>query len=468
MRIGGPYTITAALSGFQSQVQNSISLTLGVVQDVSFTLALATVAETVTVTGETSPVFSSTRTGASTSVTRDELEVLPTVSGRINDITRLTPQYGGSGTFAGQDNRMNNITVDGSYFNNSFGLGGQPGDRTGVAPISLEAIEQVQVSVAPYDVRQGNFVGAGVNTVTRSGTNRLSASVYHRFRNESFVGTEAKGLAFNPGDFETTNTGVWAGGPILKNKLFAFGSFEKQDDTRPLSTFVANAGGQPAAGNVTRVLASDLNAISTLLSGSFGYDTGPYEGINKLTPAKPFLVKGDYNLNNSNKISFRYSRLDSSTDVLLSTSSSLGFGRSSGTNTTFLGYQRSNYSILEDYRSGHRRVELDDRQHDVEQPDDRLHDQRREPRRHRRAVSVHRHPRRVRRGATRRSAASRSRRTTSCATTPSSCRTISPSTPTATRSRLARASRSTTPRTCSSRASRAPTSTIRLPTSTRT
>ena len=107
--------------------------------------------------------------------------MLPTVSGRINDITRLTPQYGGSGTFAGQDNRMNNITVDGSYFNNSFGLGGQPGDRTGVAPISLEAIEQVQVSVAPFDVRQGNFVGAGVNTVTRSGTNRLTASIYHRY-----------------------------------------------------------------------------------------------------------------------------------------------------------------------------------------------------------------------------------------------------------------------------------------------
>ena len=174
MRIGGPYTITAALSGFRAEAQNNISLTLGVAQDVAFTLTLANVAETVTVIGETSPVFSSTRTGAATSVTRDELAMLPTVSGRINDITRLTPQYGGSGTFAGQDNRMNNITVDGSYFNNSFGLGGQPGDRTGVAPISLEAIEQVQVSVAPFDVRQGNFVGAGVNTVTRSGTNRLT------------------------------------------------------------------------------------------------------------------------------------------------------------------------------------------------------------------------------------------------------------------------------------------------------
>ena len=114
MRIGGPCTITAVLSGFRAEAKSDVSLTWGVVQDLSFALALASVAETVTVTGETSPVFSSTRTGAATSVSRDELKVLPTVSGRINDITRLTPQYGGRGTFAGQDNRMNNITVDGS------------------------------------------------------------------------------------------------------------------------------------------------------------------------------------------------------------------------------------------------------------------------------------------------------------------------------------------------------------------
>jgi len=352
MRIGGPYTVTATLTGFRVHALNNVQLTLGVVQDLPFTLELASVAETVTVTAESSPVFSSTRTGAATSVTREELAMLPTVSGRINDITRLTPQYGGSGTFAGQDNRMNNITVDGSYFNNSFGLGGQPGDRTGVAPISLEAIEQVQVNVAPYDVRQGNFVGAGVNTVTRSGTNRVTGSIYHRMRDESFVGTEARGLAFNPGVFETNTTGGWMGGPILQSRLFAFGSFEKQDDTRPLSTFRARSAGEAAGGSVTRVLASDMNAISNLLSSSFSYETGPYENIDKLTPAKPFLVKADFNLNNANKITFRYSRLDSSTDVLLSTSSSLGFGRNSGTNTNFLGFQRSNYSILEDYRSG--------------------------------------------------------------------------------------------------------------------
>src|SRR3954463_11499432 len=202
MRVGGPYTITASLTGFTSEVKNNVSVSLGVTQDVDFGLKVASVSETITVVGQSDPVFSSARTGAATAVTREELATLPTISGRITDITRLTPQYGGNGSIAGQDNRANNMTVDGSYFNNSFGLGvttGGIGDRTGVAPISLEAIEQVQVSVAPYDVRQGSFVGAGVNTVTRSGTNKLTASVYHRTRNESYVGTEAAGLTVNPG-----------------------------------------------------------------------------------------------------------------------------------------------------------------------------------------------------------------------------------------------------------------------------
>src|SRR5918996_6185673 len=139
-------------------------------------------------------VADAVRPGAATSVSRTEIATLPTVSGRINDITRLTPQSSGM-TFGGQDNRLNNITVDGSYFNNSFGLAGTPGERTGVAPISLDAIEEIQVSVAPFDVRQGNFVGAAVNTVTRSGTNQFSGSVFHRMRGDDWVGTKAKGLA---------------------------------------------------------------------------------------------------------------------------------------------------------------------------------------------------------------------------------------------------------------------------------
>jgi len=353
MRIGGPYRVSAAITGFSTEVKENISLSLGVAQDLDFTLKVAAIAEDVIVVGVSDPVFSSNRTGAATAVTRDELATLPTVSGRIGDMTRLTPQASGS-NFAGQDNRLNNITVDGSYFNNSFGLAGQPGDRTGVAPISLEAIEQVQVNVAPYDVRQGNFVGAGINTVTRSGTNRLTGSVYHRFRNESFVGTEANGLPFNPGTFKTRNTGGWAGGPIVRNRLFAFGNFEDQKDTRPITTFRANAGGEPVAGSTTRVLASDLSQLSSFLSQRFQYDAGPFENIDKLTPARPPLIRVDYNVTSGNKVSFRYNRLDSSTDVQLSNSSSLGFGRNSGTtaNTNFLSFQNSNYTILENIRSG--------------------------------------------------------------------------------------------------------------------
>ena len=351
MRIGGPYTVSALLQGFQTEEKRDIELSLGVTQDLTFSLGPARVTESLVVTAESSPIFSSARTGAATAITRGELATLPTVSGRINDLTRLTPQYSGSGNFAGQDNRMNNITVDGSYFNNSFGLGGQPGDRTNVAPISLEAIEQIQVSVAPYDVRQGNFVGAGVNTVTRSGANRFSGSLYYRTRNESYVGTKAAGQAFNPGTFDTTNTGEWVSGPILKNKLFFFESFEKQSDKRPLTTYTSNPGGAPATGNTTRVLASDLTTLSSFLSSKFGYTTGPFDGSTKNTPAKPFLVKGDYNLDSNNKVSFRYNQLNSSTDVYVSNSSGLGFGRQTFSNN-YLDFQGSNYTILENIKSG--------------------------------------------------------------------------------------------------------------------
>ena len=367
MRVGGPYTVTASLPGFTSEEKNNVSVSLGVTQDLDFGLKVANVAETITVVGQSDPVFSSGRTGAATAVMREDLATLPTISGRITDITRLTPQYGGSGTFAGQDNRANNMTVDGAYFNNSFGLGvstGGIGDRTGVAPISLEAIEQVQVSVAPYDVRQGSFTGAGVNTVTRSGTNSFMASGYYRTRNENcsdltnvdtcsgFVGSTAGVNRFNPGNFTTHVAGVTAGGPIVKNKLFAFGAYEKQTDTRPLTTFTSNPGGAAVAGNTTRVLASDLTALSSFLSSKFNYDTGPFDNIQKVVPAKPWLIKGDYNINNANKVTVKYNQLDSSSPVGQNGSSALGtVGRQTGT-TSFLSFANSNYAILENLKSG--------------------------------------------------------------------------------------------------------------------
>jgi hypothetical protein len=355
MRVGGPYSVTVAYTGggsaaFEPQTKQDIVVNLGVATDLTFEVTGITVTETVTVTAVTDTVFSSARTGAATSVSREELAMLPTISGRLNDMTRLTPQAAGM-SFGGQDNRLNNITVDGSSFNNSFGLAGAPGERTGVAPISLEAIEQVQVNVAPFDVRQGNFVGAGVNTVTRSGTNRVTGSFYHRFRNDDFVGTDAAGNVFNPGTFDYRNTGGWISGPIIRNRLFAFGLFEDGEETRPLTTFRANSGSEPVAGNTTRVLAADLNRLSSFLSQNFDYETGPFEDYDDLTPERRFTLRNDVNISNNNKFSFRYNQLDSSTDVSVSSSSSLLRGRNTFT-TNYLSFQSSNYSILENIKSG--------------------------------------------------------------------------------------------------------------------
>jgi hypothetical protein len=317
MRVGGPYSVTVNFVGagtaFEPRTITDLQVNLGVTTDVPMEVRAIAVQETVTVTGTASDaVFSSNRTGAATTVTRQQLALLPTLGGRLSDVTRLTPQASGSSGFAGADGRMNNITVDGSSFNSTFGVSAsQPGDRTGVAPISLEGIEQIQVNVAPFDVRQGSFVGAGVNTVTRSGTNRLSGAFYHRFRDQDWVGTEAAGQVVNPGTFKFRNTGGWAAGPILRNKWFVFGNYEDQKDTRPLTTFRANQGGEPIGGQVTRVLASDLTALRSFLSSRLNYEAGDFGPTDDETPAKRFLLRSDYNVNNANKVSFRYNYLDS-------------------------------------------------------------------------------------------------------------------------------------------------------------
>jgi hypothetical protein len=353
MRVGGPYTVTATLAGFQPHAIKDVHLSLGVAKDLDFNLKTAAIEEEVTVTALVDPIFSSGRTGAATAVSRDALATLPNISDRLDNFTRLSPQYSGGafgGSFVGQDNRLNNITVDGSYFNNSFGLAGSPGDRTDVAPIALAAIEEVQINTAPYDVRQGNFVGAGVNTVTRSGGNEFRGSAYYWFRDQGLVGTEAKDNAFNPGTFDFYKYGAWVSGPVIKDKLFFMGSFEDEKLTQPGTTFRANRGGEPVGGNVTRVLGSDLDALSSFLQSSFNYQTGPYQDYDFETPARRYLARVDYNLNDRNKVMLRYTHLDSDTDVLVSNSSSLGFG-TRRTNTTGLNFQASNYTILENIRS---------------------------------------------------------------------------------------------------------------------
>ncbi len=352
MRVGGPYSITATTIGYAPQTKNGLIVQLGVTTEENFVIAPAAVQlAAVSITAQTGGVISQSRTGAATTVTREALENLPTITRSINDFTRLTPQSSGQ-SFAGQDSRLNNITVDGSYFNNSFGLGSgaTPGGRTGVSPIPLDAVDQIQVNVAPYDVRQGNFVGAAVNAVTKSGTNTFSGSVYRLSRTQDFVGKNVGAAKFNPGVFEFGQWGARLGGPLIRNKLFFFVNVEDDGNNRPGTNFVPNTGGQPITGNTTRVLASDITTLSNFLSTNFDYTTGPVNGYEFETPSTRVLGKLDFNLNDNNKFSLRYTQLDSKTDVIMSGSSSLGFGNRNN-NLNALSFQNSNYAILENIKS---------------------------------------------------------------------------------------------------------------------
>jgi hypothetical protein len=352
VRVGGPYTLTVSFVGYKRSVQENVWTTLSQTLDLNFKMAEEAIqAAEVVITAERSAVMSAGRTGAATNFSKLALATMPTISGRLQDFARLTPEARGGSSFVGQDNRYNNTTVDGSYFNNSFGLAGQPGERTGVAPISLDAIEQVQVNIAPYDVRQGNFVGAGVNTVTKSGTNNFTGSVAYGWRHQGLVGTKVGDLTYNPGKFQYDKLTVSVGGPIIKNKLFFFVNYEGDKTEQPGTTYTANPGGAPVTGSMTRVLASDLDALSSFLTTKFQYSPGTYAGYNFATPGKRYLAKLDFNLDQNNKLVLRYNRLDSQTDVLLSNSSSLGGstsssnGRRSGTQA--LNFSGSNYKILE-------------------------------------------------------------------------------------------------------------------------
>ncbi len=350
MRIGGPYTITVNFVGYQKATYNNINLNLG--SSASFNVKLSTSVievDEVMVTGRKSAVFSSSRTGAATSITREAIDALPTINRSINDFTRLTPQASGR-SFVGSDARFNNITIDGSIFNNSFGLADQPGGRTGSTPVSLDAIEEIQVNIAPYDVRQAGFVGAGVNAVTRSGTNEFKGSAFYTNRNENMIGDKAYGKDVLSTNFNVKQYGASLGGPIIKNKLFFFANVEFERDARPGTSFVANDGTQTVGGNITRVLRTDLDQLSAFMKDKFNYVTGPYEGYNNETESNKALFKIDYNINENHKLSVRYNWLDSQSDVLASNSSSLGFGNRRS-NTQALNYQNTNYIQYEQIHS---------------------------------------------------------------------------------------------------------------------
>lgn len=352
VRIGGPYTLTVSYIGYKTQKLDNVFLSLGQAFEANFVLIENTVnlAEAEVVV-EKNSILNDKRTGASTTITKEQLQTLPTINRSLYDFLRLTPQgrsssvasTAGAGiSFAGQDSRYNNLTIDGSVFNNSFGLASAPGGQTNSTPISLDAIQEIQVNLAPFDIRYNGFTGAGINTVTRSGTNTFEGSIFRNLRNESMVGRYAGDNTVTTNKFSVNQTGFRLGGPIIKNKVFFFvnGEFERRSD--PATQFLAARSGVSGA-NATRVTASSLDSLHNFLMTKYGYDAGEYENYALLTQSNKFLAKIDWNVNSKNRVSVRYNSLYSKRDVPMSNSGVISGSRSN--NTDALGFSNANYII---------------------------------------------------------------------------------------------------------------------------
>ncbi|MFM2393040.1 MAG: hypothetical protein RLZZ546_1022 [Bacteroidota bacterium] len=353
VRVGGPYKVTVSYTGFQDQNVDNIYTSLGLASTVNVDLSESEIAiDEIVVTANRNDLFSSNKTGSTSTFGKDVVASVPNIGSRsLTNITKYNPNGNGS-NFGGQDSRLNNFTIDGSPFNNAFGLGSatEAGSRTGSTAFSLDAIEEVQVNVAPFDVRQSGFVGAGLNAVTRSGSNNLEASIFRNWRNNgsTYLGTKAKGIDVPVGKFNESVLGGRIGGPIIKDKLFFFVSAEVIGKTEPGTSFVAD--GSTNSGTKTRVLKSDLDGISTFLKDKYGWDSGAYEGFDLNNNSRKFLGKLDFNLNSKNKLTLRYIHHDSEAEIPISNSASAGAG-SRRDNTESMSFKNSGYKIQDNTRS---------------------------------------------------------------------------------------------------------------------
>lgn len=310
LRVGGPYRITVSYVGFKKYLLDDVFLQLGQTFNLNIILAEENneLAEVV-ITSSKNSTFSSERTGAETSVGRRELSTLPTISRSAADFTRLEPTASGN-SFGGRNDQFNNFSLDGAIFNNPFGLdAATPGGQTDAQPISLDAIEQIQVSTAPYDVTLSGFTGASVNAVTKSGTNIFKGTVYGFFRNEDLTGGKIKGEDVFKSDLEQGQYGFSIGGPIVKNKLFFFANAERDQRTDLGAPWLPNTGS--GAINESRVAESDLLAVSNALA-NLGYNTGAYKGFTYDSESIKGIFKLDWNVNDKHRAAIIYNFLRAS------------------------------------------------------------------------------------------------------------------------------------------------------------
>jgi len=328
VRPGGPYVVHVSFVGYKMKELSDINTSLGITTTLEVILIedIKSLQEVV-VSFNRNNTFSIDRTGASQQFGRRELTSVPITGARtIDGITKYNPMGDGR-SFGGADSRLNNFTIDGSQFNNGFGLGSsaQAGGRTGSSAISLDAIDQLQINVAPFDIRQSGFVGAGINAVTRSGSNKVEGSYYQFNRdNQRYVGNNAKGTTVTASKFEESIRGFRLGAPIIKNKLFIFGNYESLEKTEPGTTWISQ--GSPLAGSqISRVLYSDMKTLSD-------------------------LVRLDWNINDKHKLTGRYVHHNSSAEINISNSQSAGAGNRT-TQFNAMSFKNSGYIIQDNTRS---------------------------------------------------------------------------------------------------------------------
>jgi hypothetical protein len=308
MRPGGPYSVNVSFIGYKTQSFTEITLGLGENTTQNSTMASTTTEMTeVTVVGYATSKFNTTQTGAVTNISNTQIANMPTVSRSIIDVTRLSP-YGGNGmSFVGTDGRTANFTVDGANFNNNFGLSSAlPG---GGNPISIESIEELQVVIAPYDVRQNNFIGGGVNAITKSGTNTFKASAYTYHRNENMRGDAVNGkqIAGARDVDRNTSYGFTFGGPVIKNKLFLFVNGEMAKTPTVVNRWKASTDGVADANNyISRTTVSDLQTVSDFVKSRYGYNTGSFTNFPADENNYKLLARLDWNITDKHHLALRY------------------------------------------------------------------------------------------------------------------------------------------------------------------
>ncbi|MDH6305343.1 hypothetical protein M2463_002140 [Parabacteroides sp. PH5-13] len=300
LRIGGPYVVDFTYVGFNPEARTGIVLALGEELKLNVSMREDTQSlDEVVIVADRNAIISGNRTGAQEIITRDKMDKLPTLNRSLNDFTKLTPMSSGS-NFGGVSYRFNNVTVDGASFNNSFGLSSGLG-ASGTEPISLEALEQIQVMIAPYDVRNGGFTGAGINSVTKSGSNEYHASVYMYTKSPSMRGYRVKDEILSVKEFSNHQYGLSLSGPIIKNKLFYFINAEMDRVEEPVTYTTENSAPTAEA----------LSDLSQFLSDQLGYNPGGFDVSKTKTQADRITARIDWNINPKNVLSVKYYYLKS-------------------------------------------------------------------------------------------------------------------------------------------------------------